>query len=121
MGGPSNDGQRAKGTGTSPVVSLYVDISCVEPWGWQIFRDHHALKKGLGVTLGAETKGEVWPLNTRAGGSVSGHPNLNGGELGEDLKKGGKKDKERERGRNHPFGVRKCSFRRNGTIVPGPK
>lgn len=80
-----------------------------EPCGQQIVREqYHALRRGLEVALGAETQGEVRPLSAKAGGCVPGCPDLEGGELGGGPGKGEKQ--KRETGRNHLFGVRKCSF-----------
>lgn len=66
--------------------------------GQQILREHRALRQGLKVAFGSEMKGEVWLPKARAGGSVPGHPNREGGELGE-YPKGRKQG--RERGMNH--------------------
>ena len=56
----------------------------------QLLREHHILRRGLeaGKTLGAETEAEVRPLGARTRGCVTGHPDQEGGELGQGLERG---------------------------------
>ena len=66
--------------------------------------------------LWGQRQGEVQPLGARARGCVPGHPDEEGGELGQGLERG--KNEKRKIGRNHLLGIRKCSFQRNGIGTP---
>lgn len=65
-----------------------------ESWGHQTLREYHALQQGLEVDFGAETKGEVYPHQARAGGSVLGNPNQEGREPVDFLKRENKEGKQ---------------------------